>query len=131
VTANPELAAHLLDRTRYAVQTDYWFTPDSVQLQLIPTDVPWLAAGFVSLFEVGAEDLAAALWQWHSQWGAELVASWDTMLQLVVNRPPPPGEQAWTLAGQILSLASNLEMHQWELAVALPASEAWFIHRRP
>jgi hypothetical protein len=66
----------LLDKTRYAVQTDYWYTPNSIQMLLLPTDAPWLAAGFVGLFEIGDEDLAAALWQWHSQWGAELVASW-------------------------------------------------------
>jgi hypothetical protein len=37
--------------------------------------------------------------------------------------------QAWTLAGQIKSLADNLEQQQWELAIALPA--AWFLHDRP
>jgi hypothetical protein len=53
------------------------------------------------------------------------------MLQLVVERPPAPGDEAWTVAGQILALATNFDIFQWELAVALPESEAWFIHRRP
>ncbi|GAA1026035.1 hypothetical protein GCM10009557_02240 [Virgisporangium ochraceum] len=70
-------------------------------------------------------ELAAALWQWHHRWGAHLVACWDTMLRLVAHRPPEPGEPAFALAGQLLAVATHLEMRQWALATVLPDSTAW------
>ncbi|MEU1680077.1 DUF4253 domain-containing protein [Micromonospora zamorensis] len=118
------------------VGTRYWFTPpEGVQLVLLPTPRQWLAPAWLNYFGAlrpqGPEGLAAALRQWEQQWGAELVASWGTMLQFVVNRQPALGEQAWQLALQILALASNLESNPWELALALTRSDAWFLHDRP
>jgi hypothetical protein len=66
-----------------------------------------------------AGGLAAALWQWHRTWGAELVAAWRTMLQFVVDRRPTLGEQAWQLAGQHKTFANHLEVDQWQVAFAL------------
>ncbi|GGO20839.1 hypothetical protein [Micromonospora parathelypteridis] len=48
-----------------------------------------------------------------------------------VGRRPTPGDEAWTVAGQLKALAPNLELSQWEVAVALPAGDAWFVHNRP
>ena len=53
------------------------------------------------------------------------------MLQFQVGRPPAPGDEAWTAAGQLKALAPNLDLSRWELAVALPAGDAWFVHNRP
>jgi hypothetical protein len=63
VLSEAALTARVLDQTRYTVQVDYWFTPDSVLLMLLPTDKPWLAPTWVDLFEVSETELAAALWQ--------------------------------------------------------------------
>ena len=133
VLADPELAARVRERVGYAVRTDYWFTPSSVTLTLLPTADPWLAARWISFYgaEQNERELAAVLWQWHSRWDAHLVASWGTMLQFGVERPPTPGNDAWAAAGQILGLAGNLTMTRWELAAALPGGAAWFIHNRP
>jgi hypothetical protein len=53
------------------------------------------------------------------------------MLQFQVGRRPALGDEAWTAAGQLKGLAPNLDMSRWELAVALPAGDAWFVHNRP
>ncbi|GIJ45227.1 hypothetical protein Val02_21130 [Virgisporangium aliadipatigenens] len=131
VLADPGLTAHVCDTLRSLVRTDAWYRPGGVQVLLLPTGLPWLAARWVYLFDVHSERLAAVLFQWRERWGAELVAAWGTMLQFVVSRPPAPGEEAFALAGQIRSLATHLEMQQWELATVLPVGDAWFLHRRP
>jgi hypothetical protein len=82
----------------------------------------------------GADDqqtLAEALAQWRNRWDARLVASWGTMLQFQVGRHPAPGDDAWAAAGQLKALAPDLELSRWEVAVALPAGDAWFVHNRP
>jgi len=131
ILTDPELTARVRTATRSVVSTDYWYVPERVQMLLLPTAVPWLAAAWVDLFEVDAEDLAAALYQWYRRCGAELVAAWGTMLQFVVARPPSPGDDAWAVAGQILAQSSHLDISQWELAVAVADGETWVIHRRP
>ncbi|SCF29397.1 protein of unknown function (DUF4253) [Micromonospora viridifaciens] len=118
------------------VGTGDWYTPsEGVQLVLLPTPMQWLAPAWLSYFGAlrpqGPEGLAAAIWQWEQQWGAELVASWGTMLQFVVGRQPALGEQAWHLALQLLALGGNLEPSPWELALAVTRSDAWFLHDRP
>ncbi|MEV0717139.1 DUF4253 domain-containing protein [Asanoa sp. NPDC050611] len=133
VLADPALAARVRDRVGYVVRTDYWFTPSSVTLALLPAADPWLAARWISFHgaEQNTRELAAVLWQWHRRWDARPVASWGTMLQFTVERPPAPGDDAWAAAGQILGLAGNLSMARWELAAALPGGPAWFLHNRP
>jgi Domain of unknown function (DUF4253) len=79
----------------------------------------------------GRKGLAAAIRQWEQQWGAELVASWGTMLQFVVARQPTLGEQAWELALQLLAVGGSLQSQSWELALAVTHSDAWFLHDRP
>lgn len=130
---DPALAASVDEAVEPWVGTRPWFTPDRADLLLLPTTSPWLAIPALGYF--GAESdpnaLAAALRQWHDAWGAELVAAWGTMLQLVVRRRPRQGEEAWELAGQLLAWGGSLQVHRWQLAQALPRSDAWFLHDRP
>jgi hypothetical protein len=133
VLADPALTDRVRQGARWSVQIGNWHTPDRVSLLLLPTASPWLAAYWVDFYGAmgWAPGLGAVLRQWHEQFGARLVASWGTMLQLLVDKPPQSIEQAWEVAGQIQGLASHYEGHRWELAVALPESEAWFLHNRP
>jgi hypothetical protein len=111
---------------------------------LLPTPVQWLAPAWFNYWgaiskanridrggDPGRDGLAAAIRQWEQQWGAELVASWGTMLQFVVSRRPALGEQAWQLALQHLAVGGSLQTPAWELALALTRSDAWFLHDRP
>ncbi|GAA2522302.1 DUF4253 domain-containing protein [Winogradskya humida] len=133
VLSDPELTGRVRERTRNAVSTDFWFKPDEVSLLLLPTASPWLAPFWVDFYGAlhGIDDFAAALWQWHRRWDVRLVASWDTMLQFEVHRPPVPGDDAWTAARQLLALGPDFDIHEWELAVAVTSGDAWFVHNRP
>ncbi|GEK20539.1 hypothetical protein CXY01_10590 [Cellulomonas xylanilytica] len=131
--ADPSLVAMVEGRLQPHVGTRAWFQPDSVELALLPTTSPWLAFEWVSYFGVDSDAPAfvAALERWHRTWGAELVASWGTMLQLTVTRRPQQGEEAWDLAGQLLAWAGSLQLSQWELALIVARSDTWFLHDRP
>ncbi|RAO14373.1 hypothetical protein MED15_04726 [Micromonospora noduli] len=133
--ADADLHAQVLGNVRLVTQTDYWYTPDSVLLMLLPTNDVRGSAYWVDFY--GALDLedqqrlGEVLEQWRHRWDARLVASWGTMLQFQVGRRPTPGDEAWDAAGQLKALAPNLELSRWEVAVALPAGDAWFVHNRP
>ncbi|MFI6079121.1 DUF4253 domain-containing protein [Actinoplanes sp. NPDC051343] len=130
--ADPTLAAALQPQVDAMIGTQYWFVPQTVQLVLLPTPLPWLAPYWFDYW--GTQDstwLSAVERNWHHRWGAELVASWGTMLQFLASRQPEPGEQAWELAGQLKKVGTSLQMDQWLLALALPHTDAWFLHDRP
>ncbi|MCX5117858.1 DUF4253 domain-containing protein [Micromonospora sp. NBC_00362] len=133
--ADADLHAQVLGNVRLVTQTEYWYTPDSVLLMLLPTSDVRGSAYWVDFYGALTEEdrqrLAEVLAQWRHRWDARLVASWDTMLQFQVGRRPTPGDEAWAAAGQLKALAPDLELSQWEVAVALPAGDAWFIHNRP
>ena len=134
--ADADLYARVLGRVRFVTQTDYWFTPNSVLLMLLPTSDVRSSGYWVDFFGAPTREyrrqLAEALTQWRHRWDARLVASWGgTMLQFQVGRRPAPGDEAWTAAGQLKALAPNLDLSRWEVAVALPAGDAWFVHNRP
>ncbi|MEV4510362.1 DUF4253 domain-containing protein [Dactylosporangium sp. NPDC049525] len=133
VLSDPALAARVLGTVSHVVRPGHWFTPREVWLMLLPTAFPWLAPPWIGFYGTLGEEyeLAAALWQWRRRWDARLVAGWRTMLQFEVHRPPAPGDDAWAAARQILALGPSFDIQQWELAVAVPESEAWFIHNRP
>lgn len=135
VLADAALHARVLDRVRFVTQTDYWYTPDSVLLMVLPTTDVRCSAYWVDFYGALTREyqhkLGEVLAQWRHRWDARLVASWGTMLQFQVGRRPAPGDDAWTAAGQLKALASNLDLSQWEVAVALPAGDAWFVHNRP
>ena len=133
--ADADLHARVLDKVRFVTHTDYWYTPDSVLLMLLPTSDVRSSGYWVDFYgALSLEDqrkLAEVLAQWRHRWDARLVASWGTMLQFQVGRRPAPGDEAWTAAGQLKALAPNLDLSRWEVAVALPAGDAWFVHNRP
>lgn len=133
--ADADLYARVLGSVRFVTQTDYWYTPASVLLMLLPTSDVRSSGYWVDFYGALTREyqrtLAEVLAQWRHRWDARLVASWGTMLQFQVGRPPAPGDEAWTAAGQLKALAPNLDLSRWELAVALPAGDAWFVHNRP
>ncbi|MEU8283295.1 DUF4253 domain-containing protein [Micromonospora sp. NPDC048905] len=130
-----DLHAQVLDSVRLVTQFDYWYTPDSVLLMLLPTTDVRACAYWLDFFGAltleDQQELAEVLTQWRHRWDARLVASWGTMLQFQVGRRPTPGDDAWVAAGQLQALAPNLELSRWEVAVALSAGDAWFVHNRP
>lgn len=133
--ADADRYARVLDSVRFVTQTDYWYAPNSVLLMLLPTSDVRSSGYWVDFFGAPTPQyqrrLAEVLAQWRHRWDARLVASWGTMLQFQVGRRPAPGEEAWTAAGQLKALAPNLSLSRWEVAVALPAGDAWFVHNRP
>jgi hypothetical protein len=133
VRSDPGVTARVLERTREVVSIDYWYVPDDVSLLLLPTASPWLASYWMGFYGAVEHDreLAAVLWQWYERWDVRPVAGWDTMLQFAGHRAPTPGDDAFTAARQLLALSPNVDILQWELAVAMPAGDAWFVHHRP
>ncbi|WP_327032135.1 DUF4253 domain-containing protein [Micromonospora ureilytica] len=133
--ADADLHTQVLGNVRLVTQTDYWYEPDSVLLMLLPTSDVRSSAYWVDFYGALTEEdrqrLGEVLAQWRHRWDARLVASWGTMLQFQVGRRPTPGDEAWAAAGQLKALAPDLELSQWEVAVALPAGDAWFVHNRP
>ncbi|MEU4560434.1 DUF4253 domain-containing protein [Actinoplanes sp. NPDC023936] len=133
--ADPALAARGLARGAHLSSTKNWFPESDAQLVLLPTPAQWLAPRWLSYYgaarDKGHESLGAAILQWEQRWGAQLVASWGTMLQFLASRPPVDPEDAWQLAGQLMAVGTSLQHEQWELALALPRGEAWFVHCRP
>ena len=133
VIADPRLLPQAQAQAEHRVGTGWWYEPRTVELWFLPTPHPHLAAAWLSYHGTlgQPEVLAAALWQWHQRWGAELVANWSTMLQFVVSRRPALGDEAWELAGQHKALANHLEDDQWLVALALTRSDEWALHDRP
>lgn len=113
------------------VGTQRWFDPESWVLVLLPTDRSELAPLYADFHGGTGPGLGAVLRDWRDRWGAELVASWGTMLQLLVARPPQDLESAYELAGQIKTVAGSEQSMRYELALALTRSDAWFLHDRP
>jgi Domain of unknown function (DUF4253) len=133
VLADPALREQAEQRVAHLVGSASWYEPESVELWFLPTTEPHLAPAWIDFFGTLGHDerLAAALLQWHRAWGAELVAAWGTMLQLVAARRPSPGDEAWNLAHQHKCLASHQDADRWQLALALARSDEWFLHSRP
>lgn len=133
VIADPALREQAEQRTNHLVGPSFWYEPESVELWFLPITEPHLVTGWVDFFGTLGHDehLAAALHQWHQAWGAELVAAWGTMLQLVAARRPTPGDEAWNLAHQHKSFASHQDADRWQIALALSRSDEWFLHSRP
>ncbi|MCP3786779.1 hypothetical protein NLX85_25760 [Micromonospora sp. A3M-1-15] len=133
--ADADLYARVSASVRFVTQTDYWYTPNSVLLMLLPTSDVRSSGYWVDFYGALTREyqqrLAEVLAQWRHRWDARLVASWGTMLQFQVGRRAAPGDEAWTAAGQLKALAANLDLNRWEVAVALSAGDAWFVHNRP
>jgi hypothetical protein len=131
--ASAGLMSRAMDRASYWTGTQSWLWGLEAQLVFLPTTRSWLAPAWLSFLGAAGQtlELSAAMWQWDQLYGAELVASWGTVLEFFVARSPALGEQAWKLAGQLKALGGNLGMPRWELALALTSSDAWFLHDRP
>ncbi|SCF42656.1 protein of unknown function (DUF4253) [Micromonospora matsumotoense] len=133
--ANPHLADRVVRGYEHLIGTRQWHTFSEVQLVLLPTTSQWLAPAWVQYHgtpcENGVAAWAAAMRQWEQRWGAALIAAWGTMLQFTAQRQPPPGPRAWELAGQLMAVGGSLQCQQWQLAIALTRSDAWFLHDRP
>ncbi|BAL89325.1 hypothetical protein AMIS_41050 [Actinoplanes missouriensis 431] len=131
--ADPVLAGRGIARGAMLTSTRGWHAETDAQLVLLPTPAQWLTPLWLSYYGAGRdrESLGAAILEWEQRWGAQLVASWGTMLQFLASRPPSDSEDAWGLAGQLMAVGGSLQHEQWELALALPRGEAWFLHCRP
>lgn len=119
----------------YLQGTRTWHPMPEFSLVLLPTPKGYLSPAWLDFHGAPTREHGAALagaeQEWEVRWGAELVASWGTMLQFIVTRPPQDPRDAWAVAGQLKAVGGSLQMFQHELALALPGSDAWFIHDRP
>lgn len=118
-----------------------WFEPAGllVALLLLPDPVPEHALAYVHWFAgnqaLPSHVLIAVLRQWREVHGAELVAHWRTMLQLISGRLPASVEEALALARQQELVApcttalpgASTEEH----AATLMSTDRWFLHERP
>jgi hypothetical protein len=72
---------------------------------------------------------------WHDLYGAEPVASWGTMQQLVVTRPPGSLDDAWEVARAMRLLWPDTTLLPGvtvrEHARDLVGLDRWFLHLRP
>jgi hypothetical protein len=117
-----------------------WFVPrqQPVHVLLLPRPEPWCAGAYTSGFEWNYPDreLRPALFRrWNERYGAEPAANWDTMMQLVVTRPPSTIEDAFELARAMTLLWPNTNggpgITVREMAFDLVARDRWFLHSRP
>lgn len=116
-----------------------WYQPSGQQSAIVflPTPRPWETLAFMSWWASelagGNEPLVAVLHDWYNRFGAELVAHWGTVLQIVVSRRPCDPEAAWSLALEH-ELIAPYTLHQLpvrEHARMLLQSERWLLHERP
>lgn len=118
-----------------------WFDPDDLPIALlfIPDAVPEHSLAYVHWYagsSITPTHLLIALFaRWRAAYGAEIVANWRTMLQLVARRPPKSWEQALRLAWEQEFIAEcttilpgvSVEEH----AKTLMSVDRWFLHERP
>lgn len=130
---DPELRAEV--DVAYLIGTRRWHSPPAMSLALLPDARGWLAPAFLGFHSCEHGEPAAALAavqrRWEQDYGAELVAHYGTMLQYTVDRPPTDSRDAFRLACEHKDVAGSLQMYRYELALALPHSDAWFLHDRP
>jgi hypothetical protein len=117
-----------------------WFEPrgQPVHVLLLPRREPWCAAAYTGGYEweYPHRDLRPALFRrWSEQYGAEPAANWDTMMQLVVTRPPSTVEDAFGLARAMTLLWPSTNggpgITVREMAFDLVGRNSWFLHCRP
>lgn len=117
-----------------------WFEPrgQPVQILLLPRPEPWCAAAYTGGYEweYPDRDLRPALFRrWSDRYGAVPAANWDTMVQLVVSRPPTTVEDAFELARSMDLLWQDTVGRPGvtvrEHAFDLVGRPRWFLHLRP
>lgn len=117
-----------------------WYEPrqKEIALVLLPTRNCWEALAYINWFasqRCSSQILVALLRDWSSRYGAELVAHYGTMLQLIANRPPCSIEEAFDLAWQQHTVAQCTTIlpgvSPRDHARALLRTDRWFLHERP
>jgi hypothetical protein len=119
-----------------------WFDPrpdEPAGLVLLPLAEPSHASAYLSFY--GAEGpgrheaLIRLMHAWQQDFGAQLVASWGTMLQFVVALPPATLDAAFDPAAQQVRVAPCTTLLPGEgvrdLARHLWRGGRWFLHERP
>jgi Domain of unknown function (DUF4253) len=131
------------DRALACEQTRYldWFHPDAYSeyvLQLVPTTAMWDAAVYSDVRMYGQpQGLATQCHDWHSRYGAELVASAITMMQVQVQLQRRPADiyEAFELALEQQHFSRDIlvltGVSVREHARALLALDRWFFHWKP
>ncbi len=86
-----------------------WFEPIwPTGLALLPDARPWAAYAYVNtLSYTDHVVLIKAAQRWHERYGAEPVALWGTMTELLVSRQPKGAEEALRLALEHVLLADS------------------------
>ena len=99
---------------------------------------PWSVGNYTGGYEweYPTRELRPALFRrWAERYGAEPAANWDTMLQLVVTRPPETIEDAFGLARSMALLWQDTigrpGVTVLEMAFDLVGRDRWFLHCRP
>jgi hypothetical protein len=117
-----------------------WFEPvnELMALLLMPTLNGWEIPAYINWYgaeSCSSELVVALLKYWHQKYGAELVAHYSTMLQLVSQTLPNSPEEALKLAWQQQVIAPcttclpgvSLRNHAREMLHC----HQWFLHERP
>ena len=90
---------------------------------------------YFDFFGTAPEVMVAAQRRWEEQFGAELVASYGTMLQYFVRRAPTTLKQALRLAWEQERLAECTTITRGvsllHHARVLVGRDRWFLHERP
>ncbi len=125
-----------------SVPNDYWdwYQPENqfLALALLPTQESWQTLVYLHWYAaetIGSDLAAAILKSWQSRYGAEIVAHYGTMLQLLSQKRPIQPQLAFQLAWQQYTIAPctlalpgvSLRDH----ARALLHQSKWFLHERP
>jgi hypothetical protein len=107
-------------------------------LLFLPTPHPWDALAYLHYFgasPMGSEYYIALGRIWQQRFGAELVAHYGTMLQVVTSRRPVTPESALQLAREhdlaALDTLSRPGVSLRDHARYLLAHDRWFLHQRP
>lgn len=118
-----------------------WFVPTHQPccIVLLPSATSWRAGALLDFYGVSNPDDSAVflslLRRWHDRWGAEIVASFGTMLELIVTSPPDQPQDLLDLAIEQHLLASCTTMLPMvpvrHHARALAGRPTWFLHERP
>ena len=104
----------------------------------MPTINSWEIPAYISWYgaeSCSSELVVALLKYWHEKYGAELVAHYGTMLQLVTQTLPTSPEEAFRLAWEQQVIAPcttclpgiSLRNHAREMLHC----HQWFLHERP
>jgi hypothetical protein len=117
-----------------------WYEPvyEKQALLLMPSPNSWDVPAYINWYSsylCNSQFIVALLREWHTKYGAELVAHFGTMLQLNVMRQPQTAEDAFHLAWQQHMIAPCTTIlpgvSPRDHARALLKTKQWFLHQRP